>query len=114
MKTINNELVTFFDVDETILMDAPKDGDVHYFDVAGQPKRGKAHKVHIDQLIKHKARGFTVIVWSGNGHQHAHNVVKALGIEDHVDYCMSKPVKYWDDLTDANNILTSRVYLEDK
>jgi hypothetical protein len=27
---------------------------------------------------------------------------------------MSKPIKHFDDLTDANDILKARVYLEDK
>ena len=116
MKTINNELITFFDVDSTIIFDTNEAtiDTVTYLDVTGRAFLAKPHKVHIDQMRKHKARGYTVIVWSGNGYQHAENVVKALGLENYVDYCMSKAVKYWDDLEDANQILTSRVYLEDK
>lgn len=115
MKTIPSELVVFFDIDDTLVMEHAKDPDLTYIDVlTGTEKHGKVHKVHVEQVIKHKARGYYVIAWSGNGYRHAEQIVKALGLEDHVDMCMSKCIKYWDDLTDANDILKARVYLEDK
>ena len=112
---ISSENVVFWDVDDTLLMEHSKDPDLTYTDVlTGKDKHGRIHKAHVEQLIKHKARGFFNIVWSGNGYKHARQVIQALGIEQHVDIVMSKPVKYWDDLTDANDILKARVYLEDK
>lgn len=112
---IQSEMVVFVDVDDTIVMEHSKDPDLKYTDVlTGKEKLGKIHKAHVEQIIKHKARGFFVIVWSGNGYKHAEQIVNALGIQEHVDLIMSKPVKYFDDLTDANQILTSRVYLDDK
>jgi hydroxymethylpyrimidine pyrophosphatase-like HAD family hydrolase len=115
MKTIHSELVTFFDIDDTLVMENPKVPDMEYIDVlTGSVKYGKKHKAHIEQLIKHKNRGFYIVVWSGNGYKHAEQIVKALGIEEYVDLCMSKPVKHWDDLKDANDILKACVYLEDK
>ncbi len=115
VKTIENELITFFDVDNTLVMEHSKDPDLEYTDVlTGKKKHGKIHKAHVEQLIKHKNRGYYVIVWSGNGYKHAEQIVKALGIEKYVDICMSKSIKHWDDLKDANDILKACVYLEDK
>ncbi len=115
MKTIPSELIVFYDCDDTLVMEHSKDPDLTYIDVlTGKEKHGKIHKAHVEQVIKHKARGFYNIVWSGNGYKHAEQIVKALGLEEYVDICMSKPCKYWDDLTDANDILKARVYLEDK
>lgn len=113
MKIIENELVCFWDMDETLAMD-DVNGCVEYIDVAGNKHRCRPHRIHIDQIKKHKARGYTNIVWSGNGHRHAEILIKALGIEEYVDICMSKGTKHWDDLEDANNILTNRVYLKEK
>lgn len=112
---IESELVVMFDTDDTLIMEHAKDPDLTYTDVlTGVEKHCKVHKVHVEQVKKHKARGYFVIVWSGNGYKHAEQIVKALKLEDHVDLIMSKPIKHWDDLADANQILTSRVYLEDK
>lgn len=115
MQIIKSEMVVFWDVDCTLVMEHSKDPDLTYIDVlTGKEKHGKIHKAHVEQLIKHKARGFYNIVWSGNGHAHAEQIVKALGLERYVDICMSKCVKHWDDLKDANDILKARVYLDDK
>lgn len=116
MKIIENELVTFFDIDNTLVMetDVLDPLALKYLDVAGNICYGRPHLVHIDQLKKHKARGYTNILWSGNGYKHVEIIIKLLGIEEYVDIAMSKPVKYWDDLEDANNILNNRVYLKEK
>lgn len=112
---ILSELVVMFDVDNTLIMEHAKDPDLTYTDVlTGKENHCKIHKVHVEQVIKHKARGYFVIVWSGNGYKHAEQIVKALGLTDHVDMIMSKPIKHWDDLENANDILKARVYLEDK
>lgn len=115
MKTISSEMINMIDIDDTLIMENPVEVDFHYIDIyTGKNVGAKKHKLHIEQLIKHKERGFTNIVWSGNGYKHAENIIKCLGLEKYVDYCMSKPCKHWDDLKDANDILKARVYLEDK
>lgn len=112
---IASELVVMFDIDDTVVMEHSKDPDLTYIDVlTGKEKHGKIHKAHVEQIIKHKARGYYVVAWSGNGYKHVEQIIKALGIEAHVDLIMSKPIKHFDDLTDANDILKARVYLEDK
>lgn len=112
---IYSELVVMFDIDDTVVMEHSKDPDLTYTDVlTGKEKHGKIHKAHVEQIIKHKARGYYVVAWSGNGYRHVEQIIKALGIEAHVDLIMSKPIKHFDDLKDANDILKARVYLEDK
>jgi hypothetical protein len=112
---IQSELVVMFDIDDTVVMEHSKDPDLTYIDVlTGKEKHGKIHKAHVEQIIKHKTRGYYVVAWSGNGYKHVEQIINALGIQDHVDLIMSKPIKHFDDLTDANDILKARVYLEDK
>lgn len=59
------------------------------------------HKVHIEQLKKHKARGHTVVVWSAGGWDWARAAVEALGLEQFVDVVISKPRWCYDDLPPA-------------
>lgn len=73
----------------------------------------KPHARHIDLLKKHHGRGKTVIVWSAAGYRWAQAVVEALGLQDHVNFIMTKPMSYVDDL-EASEILGSRIYLSDK
>ncbi len=56
------------------------------------------HRYHIEQLIKHKMRGHTIIVWSAGGYDWAAAVIKALKLETHVDLVISKPIWVYDDL----------------
>ncbi len=115
MKIIKNETIAAFDVDETLVLwfhDTrylegkdfidPHDGTTH---------RLVPHSKHIKLLKDFKARGYTIIVWSGGGFQWAETVVKTLGLEDYVDICMSKLTKLIDDLQ-PHEIFGSRIYLD--
>lgn len=63
------------------------------------------------RLLKHMAgRGRQIVVWSANGVDYATEVVKALGIISHVDYCMSKPLSCVDDL--EPNQFMKRIFLK--
>lgn len=66
--------------------------------IEGWTQRLLPHRKHIDQLIKHKLRGHTVIVWSAGGYDWAEAVVKALKLEKIVDLVISKPIWTYDDL----------------
>jgi hypothetical protein len=55
------------------------------------------HKVHIEQLKKHKLRGHKVVVWSAGGWDWAESVVRALKLEQFVDVVISKPNWAYDD-----------------
>lgn len=116
---IDSELITFFDCDDTLVMWdnkywEPGDGKIELtepYDAGTVYLR--PHKAHISLLKKFKARNYTIIVWSGNGAQWAKEVIKRLELESYVDVIMSKPIKFVDDLP-AEEILTSRIYIEEK
>lgn len=115
MKVIDNEMVAAFDIDDTLLMwfhpDAQTRGQ-HFKDPHDDTEHLLVpHEKHIKLLKDFKARGYTIIVWSGGGYAWAETVVKTLGLEDHVDIVMTKIMKYVDDL-EAHEILGSRIYLK--
>lgn len=70
------------------------------------------HKKHIDQLIRHKMRGHTVVVWSAGGYDWAEQVVKTLQLEQYVDLVISKPKWIYDDVP-ANQILPTIQWMPD-
>lgn len=96
----------FFDVDDTLLMWGSR--------YKGNPSvtinfRDSIYNLypnqrHIDDLILHKSKGDIVVVWSAGGADWAETATKALNLEAYVDVCLSKPNKWYDDLT-ANEIL---------
>lgn len=111
---IKNEQNIYFDVDDTLVIwgkvpkgkkaiaiTDPYDGTQHYL---------MPHAGHIKVLKDRKARGATIHVWSSAGWRWAEVVVKALGIEKHVDFVLSKPIMYVDDLQ-AHEVLGERLYL---
>jgi len=114
MKTIKSELIAFFDVDDTLIMWS---GSFDFVTIV-DPHTGVRMEVSTNRnnitLLKEKAsRGFKVIVWSQGGYAWAEAVVKALGLESQVDYVMSKPTTYVDDLT-VNTWFPQRVWLDPK
>ena len=98
METINNERVVFFDVDGTLL------------DVNANRELYNKYKYNIDQVKRHKERGFFVVIWSANGYDHAFWAVERLGLTDYVDQIMTKPNSYFDD-KDANDWM-KRVHVD--
>lgn len=114
---IGNEMIVMFDVDDTLVMWAnhnhwlPKPGKYEFVDPYDQTTVYLyPHKAHIALLKKYKAQGYTVFVWSAGGGLWAQEVVNVLQLNDHVDFIMSKPLKYVDDLQ-AKEVLGSRVYI---
>lgn len=118
MKVIDNDLIVFCDVDDTLLMqlqdkfwepiensiriEHPLNKDIYYL---------VPHRAHINLLKSYKAQGYTVFVWSAQGKEWAKLAVQVLELEDTVDWVMSKPLKYVDDLKGPEGILGSRVYI---
>jgi len=115
MLRIKGNNTAYFDVDDTIIK--------HYSSFEELESKGVfleyskltvvPHKRHIEDLKNMKKKGFTVIVWSQGGEEHACDVVKTLGLEDFVDATMTKPSVYWDDLK-ANEFMDYRVWREDE
>ena len=105
MQVVDNSHIICFDVDDTLVM--------WLWDQAEREKHAKdlievgkgnfktlllPHFQHIELLKRYKAKGKVVIVWSQSGNQWAEEVVKALKLEEFVDFVFTKPEKYVDDL----------------
>lgn len=89
-----------FDVDDTlILWDNPGKGISMEILCPYMKQHFKVwpHQRHIIFLKRQKAMGNKIFVWSRNGAKWAETVVKALGIQQHVDYCVGKMDKHVDD-----------------
>lgn len=104
MKVNKSENTVMFDIDETVI----------HWDEKSPFTSGKGkiaitdeynhrtvyvypNPVHVHFLKSQKSRGSYVIVWSAGGWAWAEAVIKALGLEEYVDYVMSKPDYYFDD-----------------
>lgn len=120
MKLIENENVVFCDVDETLVVwdkeyqheKVSRDNEIILKDpYTGDTLYLQRHMPHIRLLKQYKGRGFTIIVWSKAGCKWSEEVVKKLGLEEYVDYCMTKPDRYLDDKTNPEEIIGVRVYL---
>lgn len=109
---VENELLVFFDVDDTLVMWEPLSPD--HIEVKNPYNTDsdwvKPHQGHIKILKDRHARGSTIIVWSAGGYKWAHAVVEALGLSQYVSFIMSKPFMYVDD-KEASQILGERLYL---
>lgn len=128
MKVVENENVVLCDVDDTLIEDytpptffvqagtvpltefVPNE-EYLQLDYYGKPVAKKAIQVHVDFVKSLKARGYFIVVHSGNGYQWAAQVVKAVGLEDHVDMVMTKAIKHIDDNPDPQHIIGTRIYL---
>jgi len=117
---VGNDQTICFDVDDTLILW----DDLSYKEHVATTKRVVikdpydglltshiVHIRHINFLTRMKARGYTVVVWSSSGAAWAAAAVIALGIEDVVDICMSKPAKIVDDLTNTNEIIPEPMFL---
>ncbi len=117
-KLIGNDLVVVIDCDDTLVMWSETEerhlagsGKVCLQDPYDQTTVYLLpHTQHINLIKKYKVQGYTVIVWSAAGALWAKEVVDQLKLHDYVDFIMSKPIKYVDDLK-ADEILGSRVYI---
>lgn len=116
MTVIENETLVYFDCDDTLVMWSerfafPGEGKIELEDPYDNSLVHLfPHERHIKLLKDYKARGYTVVVWSAAGYRWTNTIVKTLGLEEYVDYCQSKPIKFVDDLP-AANILGERVYI---
>jgi len=114
MKVITQESTIFIDIDDTLVMwgKAKRNEKVIHITCpySHQQETLRPHKGHIKVLKDRHARGSFIVVWSAGGYQWANAVVKALGLEKHVDLVMSKPHAYVDD-KQAVEIMGERIYL---
>lgn len=117
MIVISGNNIVFCDVDDTLVKWAPTqeeletrgiditcpksmvlNDDNEVVDSGSWTQMLVPHRVHIEQLKRHKLRGHTVVVWSAGGFDWAEAVVRALKLEDIVDLVISKPTWIYDDI----------------
>lgn len=91
---LTKEEVVYCDVDNTLVFSHEGDISVDYY---GELRFVRPHLEHIQFLKSLKARGCIIKVHSHNGAQWAYNVCVALGLNDIVDECLTKPYKVIDD-----------------
>lgn len=118
MTIIKRENLVMVDCDDTLVMHV--DGSLYYDEDVVKVKDPLFPSKNITLLpnlpmirllMEEHHRGSCVIVWSKGGYEWATNVVKALGLENKVDYVMSKPMAYFDDKP-IQEWLPYRVYIK--
>lgn len=109
MICIHGQTTTYFDIDDTLIKwcATPEEKEkygVEFICYSRSLPSGTyveflvPHKKHIEQLIEHKSRGSTIVLWSAAGSEWCETVAKTLGLEQYVDLCISKPTWAYDDL----------------
>ncbi len=103
MITTRNEQVIFCDVDDTLVLhDTEKHLDSPTITVidpyCGTARTLTYHAPHVHLLKERAERGAHIKVMSAGGYKWAEAVVMALGLQDIVAECLSKPVAIIDDL----------------
>ena len=103
MKTIKSNKIVCFDVDDTLVSDVTESfshSDIQVMEIkcGNQITLVKPIKENIAALKRHKRQGQIIVVWSAAGYKWASSVVKSLNLTDYVDYAMSKPNWYYDDM----------------
>ncbi len=118
MEVIKSHRIVFFDVDDTLVIWDWKSVDPEGLRlIKVEDPEAKCsqlvmpHDRHVQLMKQFKARGHTVVVWSQGGWAWAESVVKALGVENVVDYVMDKPSWYVDDLP-ASMFLGKPIFLD--
>lgn len=102
MLTIQSDKIVFIDCDDTLIMweRSEYDGKLEPVTIKINDYESVVYKnqKNINLAIKLKKMGYTLIVWSATGYEWANAVAKAVGLEEYVTACMSKPRYYIDDL----------------
>ncbi len=113
MIVVENELIIYIDIDDTLIFSTDQENIGFYADYYGEQKLVRAHKKHVEFIKTLKKRGYYVIVHSGNGWKWAKEIAIKLGLEKYVDEVKSKSIKYIDDLS-CEHWMGQRVYITDE
>jgi len=97
MKTIRNDKVIMYDVDETL---------IHWYNPGDDEKAPIAigeevfwvNIYEVERLKKSHEIGYTIIVWSQSGWEWVERVCEALEITKYVTIGMTKPLFFIDDI----------------
>lgn len=107
----------YVDVDDTLIiwpgdnMDFNNHPEKIQMDCMGKLLTVIPHHRHIAILKRFYESGYDIVVWSASSKEWAQQAINKLGIEDWVDYCLSKPDFYIDD-RDINHFILpeKRIY----
>lgn len=66
---------------------------------------------HVKELKLQKESGTYIVVWSAAGARWASSVVESLGLMNHVDVCLTKPDRIYDDKDPVNWLPRRRYYV---
>jgi hypothetical protein len=115
MKVIKNSKVVFCDVDDTLIKPFPEDYEegIKEVDFFG-PYKFAPIESNIDAVKQLKVHGYEIYVWSHSGAELASKIIKELGLEDSVDYVLSKPRYIFDDMLATIPPGTKLVWLNSK
>lgn len=96
MQVLEYDFVASFDVDQTLI---DWNSGMNNISIThnGITRQGRVMQKHVDRIKMHKFWGNGVIVWSKSGYSFAREVVKALQLEDYVDFVSAKTSWYYDD-----------------
>lgn len=117
---VENENIVGVDIDDTMILYPEESltkeqalmlGYREFEDFTGKKILALPSEKHIRLLEYYHARGFWIIVWSGNGYRHADNILKQLGVRHCANQIMSKMGRYLDDV-ECSRWMGTRVYLE--
>lgn len=112
MVSFKDNRTVYFDVDDTLIEWAQceaEDPDAVKIKKGNHTFFKREIKEHTSELKLQKMTGNTVVVWSAGGAEWAATAIKALGLEDYVDVCLTKPDFYYDD-KDVNNWFPKKRY----
>ena len=104
MIVVDDNQIVFFDCDDTLVIwgydraNTSHTDNLVEFNNWGYSQWLLPNQELIDQLKGHKKNGHKVVVWSRSGYEWAKEIVEGLKLQDHVDFVMSKPMYFYDDL----------------
>lgn len=109
MQVVESDRIAFFDCDDTLILWNKIEKDLEVVTI--NDREFQVHEKHVQKIHDYHTMGFKVVVWSMSGHKWALAVVKALKLEDKVDFVMSKPHRCFDDVKDLKDTI-KHGYLE--
>jgi hypothetical protein len=113
MLVIENDQITSFDVDGTLVIEIPNNETADLIlPYGGELMYLRIHKKHVRFLRHCYLRGDHIEVWSKNGFAWAKTVVEALELQDYVHIARAKPTRHIDDKTDLESIVGGRIFME--
>lgn len=92
----------YSDIDDTLIMWESNEffNESRSFEIEfmGTKRKFSPNDSNINKLKEFYKKGYEIVAWSASGKEWSTLIVEQLGLKDIVDYCLSKPDFYIDDL----------------